>query len=52
MTVTETLYMIMVDLLAVLQTPPKRIPVFNSQRELATAGATLQTLLVRDRTSD
>ena len=50
MTATETLSMIMVDLLAVLQTPPKTSPVFNSQRELATAITTLQTLLVPDRT--
>lgn len=49
MTATETLSMIMADMLAVLQTPPKTSPVFNSQRELATAVATLQTLLVRER---
>ena len=42
----ETLSMIMADLLAVLETPPKTSTVFNSQRELATAVATLQTLLV------
>ena len=41
MTATETLSMIMADLLAVLQTPPKTSPVFNHQRELATAVATL-----------
>ena len=51
MTATETLSMIMADLLAVLQTPPKTSPVFNSQRELATAITTLQTPLVRDGTS-
>ena len=48
----ETLSMIMADLLAVLQTPPKTSPVFNHQRELATAVATLQKLLVREENSE
>ena len=52
MTATETLSMIMVDLLAVLQTLPKTSPVFNHQRELTTAVATLQTLLVREGNSE
>ena len=52
MTATETLSIIMVDLLAVLPIPPKTSQVFNCQRELATAIATLQTLLVRDGTSE
>ena len=44
MTTTETLFMIMADLLAVLQTPPTTSPVFNSQRELAIAVASSNTI--------
>ena len=52
MTATETLSMIMADLLAVLQAPPKTSPVFNHQRELATAVSTLQKILVREGNSE
>ena len=52
MTATETLSVIMADLLVVLQTPPKTPLVFNHHRELATAVATLQTLLVREGNSE
>ena len=52
MTATETLSMIMTDLLAVLQTPQKTSPLFNSQTELATAITTIHTILVRNGTSE
>ena len=52
MRATEILSMIMADLLAVLQTLPKISPNFNSQREIATTVTTLQSILVRNGTSE
>ena len=51
MSATERLSLIMTDLLEVLKAPPTPSPIFNSQRELATAITTLQSILGRDHTT-
>ena len=45
MTATDRLLLIMTDLLEVLKAPPTPSPIFNSQRESATAITTLQSIL-------
>ena len=51
MIATDTLSMIIVDLLTVLQSPHTTLLVFNSQRELSEAIKTVQTILIRDDTN-
>ena len=51
MTATDRLLLIMTDLLEVLKAPPTPLPIFNSQRDLATAISTLQSILGRDHTT-
>ena len=51
MTATDRLLLIMTDLLEVLKAPPIPSPIFNSQRELATAITTIQSILGRDNTT-
>ena len=51
MTATDRLSLIMTDLLEVLKAPPIPSPIFNSQRDLATAISTLQSILGRDHTT-
>ena len=51
MTAAEQLSMIMTDLLDVLKAHPILSPIFNSQQDLATAIATLQSILSRDHTT-
>ena len=51
MSAAEQLSLIMTDLLEVLKAPPTPSPIFNSQRDLATAITTLQSILGRDHTT-
>ena len=51
MTATNTLSMIIADLLKVLQSTPTTSPVFNCQCDLSEALETLQTILIRDDTT-
>ena len=51
MTAAERLSLIMTDLLAILKAPPTPSRIFNSQRKLATAITTLQSILGGDNST-
>ena len=51
MTATKTICLVVLDLVASLNSPSTPSPVFNSQQKLAAAIITLQSILGRDKTN-